>query len=107
MAYSDQEQALRVASAISAVATGCCLRYGLLASILRQPVTNANTEDDPALTATIRCARSNSQLLFRQRDEFRQRRGFEIFARAPSDSDAYLLHGMDVANFTSSPLAFV
>jgi len=38
MAYSDHEQALRVASAISAVTTGCCLRYGLFASILRQPV---------------------------------------------------------------------
>ncbi len=36
MAYSDHEQALRVASAISGVATGCCLRYGLFASILRQ-----------------------------------------------------------------------
>jgi hypothetical protein len=46
MAYSDQEQALRVASAISAVATGCCLRYGLFASILRQPVTDVNAEDD-------------------------------------------------------------
>jgi hypothetical protein len=44
MAYSDHEQALRVASAISAVTTGCCLRYGLFASILRQPVT---TVDDP------------------------------------------------------------
>jgi hypothetical protein len=46
MAYSDHEQALRVASAISAVATGCCLRYGLFASILRQPVTEVNAEDD-------------------------------------------------------------
>ena len=46
MAYSDQEQALRVASAISAVATGCCLRYGLFASILRQPVTSVDAEDD-------------------------------------------------------------
>jgi hypothetical protein len=46
MAYSDQEQALRVASAISGVATGCCLRYGLFASILRQPVTDVNAEDD-------------------------------------------------------------
>ena len=36
MAYSNHEQALRVASAISAVTTGCCLRYGLFASILRQ-----------------------------------------------------------------------
>ena len=36
MSYSDHEQTLRVASAISAVATGCCLRYGLFASILRQ-----------------------------------------------------------------------
>jgi hypothetical protein len=46
MPYSDHEQALRVASAISAVATGCCLRYGLFASILRQPVTDVNAEDD-------------------------------------------------------------
>jgi hypothetical protein len=46
MTYSDQEQALRVASAISAVATGCCLRYGLFASILRQPVIDVNAEDD-------------------------------------------------------------
>ena len=46
MPYSDQEQALRVASAISAVATGCCLRYGLFASILRQPATDVNAEDD-------------------------------------------------------------
>ena len=46
MPYSDQEQALRVASAISGVATGCCLRYGLFASILRQPITDVNTEDD-------------------------------------------------------------
>ena len=38
MPYSEHEQALRVASALSAVATGCCLRYGLFASILRQPV---------------------------------------------------------------------
>jgi len=42
MAYSDHEQALRVASALSAVATGCCLRYGLFASILRQPVTDVD-----------------------------------------------------------------
>jgi hypothetical protein len=49
MAYSDHEQALRVASAISAVATGCCLRYGLFASILRQPVTEVNAEDDAFL----------------------------------------------------------
>jgi hypothetical protein len=46
MTYSDHEQALRVASAISAVATGCCLRYGLFASILRQPVTEVDAEDD-------------------------------------------------------------
>jgi hypothetical protein len=46
MAYSDHEQALRVASALSAVATGCCLRYGLFARILRQPVTDVNAEDD-------------------------------------------------------------
>ena len=46
MAYSDHEQALRVASAISAVTTGCCLRYGLFASIVRQPVTDVNAEDD-------------------------------------------------------------
>ncbi len=45
MAYSDQEQALRVASAISAVATGCCLRYGLFASILRQPVTTIDESE--------------------------------------------------------------
>jgi hypothetical protein len=44
MAYSDHEQALRVVLAISVIATGCCLRYGLFASILRQPVT---TVDDP------------------------------------------------------------
>jgi hypothetical protein len=49
MAYSDHEQALRVASAISAVATGCCLRYGLFASILRQPVTEVNAEEDAFL----------------------------------------------------------
>jgi hypothetical protein len=42
MAYSDHEQALRVASAISGVATGCCLRYGLFASILRQPVPSVD-----------------------------------------------------------------
>jgi hypothetical protein len=46
MAYSDHEQALRVASAISAVATGCCLRYGLFASILRQPVTAIDDSAD-------------------------------------------------------------
>jgi hypothetical protein len=46
MAYSDHEQALRLASAISSVATGCCLRYGLFASILRQPVTSVDAEDD-------------------------------------------------------------
>ena len=46
MAYSDQEQALRVASAISAVATGCCLRYGLFASILRQQVADADDSTD-------------------------------------------------------------
>ena len=46
MPYSDQDQALRVASAISAVATGCCLRYGLFASILRQPVTSIDFEED-------------------------------------------------------------
>ena len=46
MAYSDHEQALRVASAISAVATGCCLRYGLFAIILRQPATTINAEED-------------------------------------------------------------
>jgi hypothetical protein len=46
MAYSDQEQALRVASAISAVATGCCLRYGLFASILRQSVTTVEESAD-------------------------------------------------------------
>jgi hypothetical protein len=45
MAYSDYEQALRVASALSAVATGCCLRYELFASILRQPVTCVDSED--------------------------------------------------------------
>ncbi len=45
MAYSDHEQALRVASPLSAVTTGCCLRYGLFASILRQPVSSVNSED--------------------------------------------------------------
>jgi hypothetical protein len=28
------------------VATGCCLRYGLFASILRQPVADVNIEED-------------------------------------------------------------
>jgi hypothetical protein len=46
MAYSDHEQALRVASAISAVTTGCCLRYGLFASILRQPVVSLDESVD-------------------------------------------------------------
>ena len=46
MTYSDQEQILRVASAISAVATGCCLRYGLFASILRQPATTVEESID-------------------------------------------------------------
>jgi hypothetical protein len=46
MSYSDHEQALRVASAISAVATGCCLRYGLFASILRQPVASVDESED-------------------------------------------------------------
>jgi hypothetical protein len=46
MPYSDHEQALRVASAISAVATGCCLRYGLFASILRQSVTTGDESVD-------------------------------------------------------------
>ena len=46
MTYSDQEQALRVASAISAVTTGCCLRYGLFASILRQPVASVDESVD-------------------------------------------------------------
>ncbi len=49
MPYSDHEQALRVASAISAVATGCCLRYGLFASILRQPVTSVDGAADAFL----------------------------------------------------------
>jgi len=49
MPYSDQEQTLRVASAISAVTTGCCLRYGLFASILRQPVTPADDDSSDAL----------------------------------------------------------
>jgi hypothetical protein len=49
MPYSDQEQLLRVASAISAIATGCCLRYGLFASIFRQPVIDVNAEDDAFL----------------------------------------------------------
>jgi hypothetical protein len=31
------------------VATGCCLRYGLFASILRQPVIDVNAEDDAFL----------------------------------------------------------
>jgi hypothetical protein len=43
---NDHEQVLRMASAISAVPTGCCLRYGLFASILRQPVTSVDAEDD-------------------------------------------------------------
>jgi hypothetical protein len=46
MTYSDHEQALRVASAISAVATGCCLRYGLFASILRQPIITVGESVD-------------------------------------------------------------
>ena len=46
MTYSDHEQALRVASAISAVTTGCCLRYGLFASILRQPVASVDESAD-------------------------------------------------------------
>jgi hypothetical protein len=46
MTYSDQEQAQRVASAISAVATGCCLRYGLFASILRQSATTVDESVD-------------------------------------------------------------
>ena len=46
MAYSDHEQALRVASAISAVTTGCCLRYGLFASILRQPTASMDESMD-------------------------------------------------------------
>jgi hypothetical protein len=46
MAYSDQEQALRVASAISAVATGCCLRYGLFAGIHRQSATTVDESVD-------------------------------------------------------------
>ena len=35
-----------MASAISAVTTGCCLRYGLFASILRQHVTNVDESVD-------------------------------------------------------------
>jgi hypothetical protein len=46
MTYSDHEQALRVASAISAVATGCCLRYGLFASILRQHTASIDESVD-------------------------------------------------------------
>ena len=46
MAYSDHEQALRAASAISAVATGCCLRYGLFASILRQSTASMDETVD-------------------------------------------------------------
>jgi len=46
MAYSDYEQVLRVASAISGVTTGCCLRYGLFASILRQAVTEIDETTD-------------------------------------------------------------
>jgi hypothetical protein len=49
MTYSDHELALRVASALSAVATGCCLRYGSFASILRQPVTIAGEAEDAFL----------------------------------------------------------
>jgi hypothetical protein len=46
MTYSDHEQALRVASAISGVTTGCCLRYGLFASILRQSATTIDESVD-------------------------------------------------------------
>jgi hypothetical protein len=46
MAYSDQEQALRMASAISAVTMGCCLRYGLFASILRHSITPGDESID-------------------------------------------------------------
>jgi hypothetical protein len=46
MSYSDHEQALRVASAMSAVTTGCCLRYGLFASILRQAATTVDESVD-------------------------------------------------------------
>lgn len=46
MAYSDHEHALRVASALSAVATGCCLRYGLFAGILRQSVVSVDEPHD-------------------------------------------------------------
>ena len=46
MAYSDRGQALRVASAIFGVTTGCCLRYGLFASILRQPATDIDQSAD-------------------------------------------------------------
>ncbi len=46
MTYFYHEHALRVASAISAVATGCCLRYGLFASILRQSVTEIDETTD-------------------------------------------------------------
>jgi hypothetical protein len=49
MPYSDQEQALHVASAISAVAAGCCLRYGLFVSILRQPVETVDESADAFL----------------------------------------------------------
>jgi hypothetical protein len=49
MAYSDHEQALRVASAISTVSTGCCLRYGLFASILRQHVETVDELTDASL----------------------------------------------------------
>jgi len=45
MPYSDHEQALRVTSAILGVTTGCCLRYGLFASILRQLVTDIARSD--------------------------------------------------------------
>jgi hypothetical protein len=36
MPYTTTDQALRVASALSAVATGCCLRYGVFAQVRRQ-----------------------------------------------------------------------
>jgi hypothetical protein len=46
MDHCDHEQALRVTSAISAMATGYGLRYGLFASILRQPAAFVDESED-------------------------------------------------------------
>ncbi len=47
MAYSVQEQILRVASAISGVTTSCCLHYGIFANILRSPLPSTDYDSDP------------------------------------------------------------